>query len=247
YINAWQAMPNGGDLYIQTENIILDENFTGPFNVKDGRYVRISITDTGIGIEKEIQPRIFDPFFTTKEIGNGAGLGLASVYGIIKNHRGIINVYSEEGKGTTFNIYLPASGKEVVVEPKISETVLNGSETILLVDDEDMIVEVGKQMLEAMGYGVLTATSGKGAVGAYRKNRERIRLVILDMIIPGSNGRETYDRLKGINSDIKVLLSSGYSINGEATEILDRGCNGFIQKPYSIKKLSQKVREILDS
>ena len=247
YINAWQAMPNGGDLYIQTENIILDENITGPFNVKDGRYVKISITDTGIGIEKGIQPRIFDPFFTTKEMGNGAGLGLASVYGIIKNHKGIINVYSEEGEGTTFNIYLPASGKEVVVEPKISETVLNGSETILLVDDEDMIVEVGKQMLEAMGYGVLTATSGKGAVGAYRKNRERIRLVILDMIIPGSNGRETYDRLKGINSDIKVLLSSGYSINGEATEILDRGCNGFIQKPYSIKKLSQKVREILDS
>ena len=169
------------------------------------------------------------------------------MYGIIKNHKGIINVYSEEAKGTTFNIYLPASGKEVAEEPKISETVLNGSGTILLVDDEDMILEIGAKMLEAIGYDVFTAKSGKEAIDVYRKNRERISLVILDMIIPGMNGGETYDRLKKLNPDIKAILSSGYSINGEATKILDRGCSGFIQKPFSIKQLSQKIREILDT
>jgi signal transduction histidine kinase/CheY-like chemotaxis protein len=247
YVNAWQAMPNGGDLHIRTDNIILDENYTSPFNVEAGRYVKISVTDTGIGIDKEIQPRIFDPFFTTKDIGKGAGLGLASVYGIIKNHRGIINVYSEEDKGSTFNIYLPASDKAVAEEPKISETVLNGSGTILLVDDEDMILDIGAEMLEKMGYTALTARSGKKAIDVYKKNRERISLVVLDMIIPGMNGGETYDRLRKINPDIKVLLSSGYSIDGEATQILNRGCNGFIQKPFSIKQLSQKISEVLDT
>ena len=247
YVNAWQAMEDGGDLHIRTENVILDENYTNLFKVEAGRYVKISVTDTGMGIDKEIQPRIFDPFFTTKDIGKGAGLGLASVYGIIKNHRGIINVYSEEGKGATFNIYLPASDKKVIEEPKVSETVLNGSGTILLVDDEDMILEIGAEMLEKMGYEALTAQSGKKAIDVYRKNRERINLVILDMIIPGMNGGETYDRLKKFNPDIKVLLSSGYSIDGEATKIMGRGCNGFIQKPFSIKQLSQKIREILDT
>ncbi len=247
YVNAWQAMPDGGELHIRTENIVLDENYTSPFNVEAGGYVKISVTDTGIGIDKEIQPRIFDPFFTTKDIGKGTGLGLASVYGIIKNHKGILNVYSEEGKGTTFNFHLPASDKEVVEEPKISETVLNGSGTILLVDDEDMIIEIGAEMLEKMGYEVLTAQSGKKAIDVYRKNRERIGLVVLDMIIPGMNGGETYDRLRKLNPDIKVLLSSGYSIDGEATKILERGCNGFIQKPFSMKQLSQKIREILDT
>ncbi len=246
YVNAWQAMPNGGELHIRTENIILDENYTSPFNVEAGRYVKISVTDTGTGIDKEIQPRIFDPFFTTKDIGKGAGLGLASVYGIIKNHKGIINVYSEKGKGTIFNISLPASAREVVEEPKISEPVLNGSGIILIVDDENMILEISAEMLKTIGYEVLTTQSGKEAIDVYRKNRERISLVILDMIIPGMNGGETYDRLKKLNPDIQVLLSSGYSINGEATKILDRGCSGFIQKPFSIKQLSQKIREILD-
>ena len=247
YVNAWQAMPNGGDLHIRTDNIYLDDQFTTPFNVEAGKYVKISVTDTGIGMDKEIQPRIFDPFFTTKDIGKGAGLGLASVYGIIKNHKGIINVYSEESKGSTFNIYLPASDKAVAENQKISETVLNGSGTILLVDDEDIVLDIGAKMLVKLGYDALTVKSGKKAIEVYRKNREKVHLVILDMIIPGMNGGEIYDRLKKINPDIKVLLSSGYSIDGEATKILKRGCNGFIQKPFSIKLLSQKMREILDT
>jgi two-component system cell cycle sensor histidine kinase/response regulator CckA len=246
YVNSYHAMPGGGGLYIQTENIVIDEFFNRPYHVEPGKYVKISVTDTGIGMDKATQQRIFDPFFTTKEMGRGTGLGLASAYGIIKNHSGFIDVYSEEGEGTTFNIYLPASEKEVVKEKKSQEEVLKGAETTLLVDDEDMIIEVGQGVIKKLGYKVLTAKSGKEAIEIYKKNHDRIDLVILDMIMPEMGGGETYDKLKEINPDIKVLLSSGYSIDGQATEILERGCNGFIQKPFNMADLSKKIREILD-
>jgi len=246
YINAWQAMPAGGHLYIQTQNVTLDENYTEPYQVEPGKYVKISITDTGVGMDKATQKRIFDPFFTTKEMSRGAGLGLASVYGIIKNHGGFINVYSEKGEGSTFNIYLPASEKEVIEEKKPAGDTLRGSETILFVDDEDMIIEVAQDLLETLGYKVLTAGGGKEAIETYKKNKEQIDIVILDMVMPDMGGGETYDKLKEINPDIKVLLASGYSLNGAATEILDRGCNGFIQKPAKMIELSQKLRAILD-
>ena len=197
-------------------------------------------------MDEETQKRIFDPFFTTREMGRGTGLGLASVYGIIKNHDGIINVYSEMGEGTTFNIYLPASGKELTEERRAAEEVLKGTETVLLVDDEDIIMDVGSQMLEKLGYEILIARNGKEAINIYKENKEKIDMVILDMIMPGMSGGEVYNKLKEINPGIKVLLSSGYSINGKAKEILERGCSGFLQKPFSIKKLSQKIREILD-
>ena len=246
YVNAWQAMPGGGDLYIQTENITLDENYAKPFTVEPGRYVKISITDTGVGMDEETQKRIFEPFFTTREMGRGTGLGLASVYGIIKNHGGIINVYSVKGEGTTFNIYLTASEKEVIKEKEIDGEVLKGFETVLLVDDEDMIIDVGEGILKTLGYKVLVARGGKEAIEIYKKNQDTIDIVILDMIMPGVSGGKTYDRMKEINPDLKVLLSSGYSINGQATEILDRGCNGFIQKPFNMRAFSQEVRKILD-
>jgi len=246
YVNAWQAMPGGGKLYLETENVTLDESYMQPYDVRPGRYVKISITDTGAGMNMATQQRIFDPFFTTREMGRGTGLGLASAYGIIKNHGGFINVYSEKGHGTTFNIYQPASEKEVLEEKKPVENIQKGTETILLVDDEKMILEVGKPMLEKMGYNVLTAGSGKDALEIYIKKKDRIGMVILDMIMPEISGGETYDRLKAMDPEIKVLLSSGYSINGEATEILDRGCSGFIQKPFHLKALSKKIREILD-
>lgn len=245
YVNAWQAMPRGGDLYIQTENVTLDEDYTKPFNVVPGRYVKISVTDTGVGMDEETQQRIFEPFFTTREMGRGTGLGLASVYGIIKNHGGIINVYSEKGQGTTFTIYLPASGKEVIEEKEIVGEILKGKETVLLVDDEDMIIDVGEEILKKLGYKVLIARGGKEAIKIYEKDKDSIDMVILDMIMPGVSGGEAYDRMKEINPDIKVLLSSGYSINGQATEILERGCNGFIQKPFTMKELSQNIREVL--
>ena len=246
YVNAWQAMPAGGDLYLKTENVTLDEIDVEPFSIEPGEYVKISVTDTGVGMDKATREKIFEPFFTTKEMGRGTGLGLASAYGIIKNHGGFINVYSEKGHGTTFNIYLPASEKEVTEEKKSAGEILRGSETVLFVDDEDMIIEIAEEMFEQLGYKVLTARSGKEAIEIYMKNKEQIDIVLLDMIMPEMSGSDTYDSLKEINPDIKVLLSSGYSINGQATEIMDRGCNGFIQKPFKMKELSQKLREILD-
>ena len=248
YVNAWQAMPGGGDLYLQTENVTLDEDYVKPFTIEPGKYVKISVTDTGVGMDEDTRQRIFEPFFTTKEMGRGSGLGLASAYGIIKNHGGFINVYSEKGEGTTFNIYLPASESEVSGQKsEISDDVRHGDETLLLVDDEEMIIDVGEQLLENIGYTVLIAKSGKEATEIYEKNKDKIDMVILDMIMPDMSGGDTFDRLKEINPEIKVLLSSGYSINGQATEILERGCDGFIQKPFNIRELSHKIRGVLNN
>jgi PAS domain S-box-containing protein len=249
YVNALQAMPEGGELYIKTENITLDEDYVRPFNLKSGRYIKISVTDTGVGMDESIRQRIFEPFFTTKKKGRGTGLGLASAYRIIKTHKGIINVYSEKGKGTTFYIYLPISKKETDKESLTvdNEKILVGDETILLVDDDDMIIYVGVKMLEKIGYKVMKARTGKEAIEIYRENQKKIDLVILDMIMPEMGGGEVYDFLKSINPKIKVLLSSGYSLKGEAKGILERGCNGFIQKPINMKNLSLKIRKILDT
>ena len=248
YVNAWQAMPRGGDLYLKTENVILDAEFVNnkPYKVEAGDYIKITATDTGIGIDKETQERIFEPFFTTKEMGRGTGLGLASVYGVIKNHGGYINVYSEIDQGTTFSIYLPASRKKIQKEiEKTVPTVAMGTGTILLIDDEEMIIKVGEELLHELGYEVLSARSGQEAIELYQKNADKIDLVIMDMIMPGMGGGETFDRLKRINRNIKVLLSSGYSINGQASKILERGCDGFIQKPFNLIQLSDKIRGII--
>jgi CheY-like chemotaxis protein len=246
YVNAWQAMPGGGEIYLKTEDVLLDEEQAVTYAIKPGKYVKISVTDTGTGMDEKTKDRIFDPFFTTKGMGRGTGLGLATVYGIIKGHKGMINVDSEPGHGTTFNIYLPASEREVVGEKTATRTIARGTETILLVDDEKMVLEVSREILEFLGYRVYAAGSGQEALAVYMEKRNEIDLVILDMIMPGISGGETFDRLRGINSGIKVLLSSGYSIEGQAQEILDRGCNGFLQKPFQLEKLSRKVREMLD-
>jgi two-component system cell cycle sensor histidine kinase/response regulator CckA len=247
YINAWQAMPDGGELFLTTENLVLDENYVRPYKVKPGRYVKVTVGDTGVGIDKKDLERIFEPFFTTKEMGRGTGLGLASVYGIIKNHGGHINVYSEAGQGTTFNFYLPASTRQVVEEVKPEDAaVRKGRETVLLVDDEEMIIDVGCGLLGELGYTVIPARSGQEALEIYSARRAEIGLVVMDMVMPGMGGGETFDRLKRINPGVKVLLSSGYSINGQASRIMERGCDGFIQKPFNLRQLSVKVREILD-
>jgi PAS domain S-box-containing protein len=251
YVNAWQAIQGNGGLYVQPKNVMLDKEDVTPFGTRSGRYVKISVTDTGVGMDEETQRRIFEPFFTTKKLGRGTGLGLASAYGIIKNHGGIINVHSMKGKGTTFSIYLPATGKPFtelsVEEEKKEEEIQKGHETVVLVDDEDMIVDVGREMLTAMGYKVLSAKGGKEAVERYNENRDEIDMVILDMIMPDMGGGAVFDTLKEINPDAKVLLSSGYSINGQATEIIERGCDGFVQKPFDMGELSQRIRKILDA
>jgi PAS domain S-box-containing protein len=246
YVNAWQAMPEGGNLYLETNNVTLGPDYIKPFALQLGDYVCISVTDTGTGMDKKTQKRIFEPFFTTKEMGRGTGLGLASVYGIVKNHGGFINVYSETGHGTTFKVYLPASEKAIPEEKKLSGEILRGKGTLLLVDDENIILEVLEKTLTYTGYRVITAQGGEEAVEVYKKNQEQIDLVLLDMIMPGMNGGKVFDLLREINSEVKVILSSGYSIAGEASKIMARGCNGFIQKPFGIKELSQKIREILD-
>jgi CheY-like chemotaxis protein len=248
YVNAWQAMPEGGSLKLKTENVVLGADFINsqPYQVEAGDYIKITVTDTGIGIDKDTQVRIFEPFFTTKEMGRGTGLGLASVYGIIKNHGGYINVYSEVGQGTTFTIYLPASVKSIQPEAKtVAPTVVTGNGTILFVDDEKMIIDVGQELLQELGYDVLTASNGQDAIEIYRQKSAQIDLVIMDLIMPGLSGGETFDRLKKINSQVKVLLSSGYSINGQAAKILERGCDGFIQKPFNLNQLSEKIQGII--
>jgi len=246
-INASQAMPGGGEIYIRTENVALAEFQLAPFQKQAGQYVKLSVTDTGIGMDKKTQGKIFEPFFTTKEPGMGTGLGLSSIYGIVKNHDGYITVYSEPGKGSTFKIYLPAFEKTPEKENKIAEPLLKGNETILIIDDETMIVEIGETLLTELGYTVLTANGGKAALEIYNSRQNTIDLVILDMIMPEISGSETFAQLKTINPDAIILLSSGYSVNGQASDLLKQGCSGFIQKPFNLLELSKKVREVLEN
>jgi PAS domain S-box-containing protein len=244
YMNAWQAMPGGGSITLETENILFTSY--GSYRLNPGKYVKISISDTGQGMDERIIERIFEPFFTTKEMGRGTGLGLAMVYGIIKSHGGSIFAKSRKGQGSTFSIYLPATDRKMIIEEKLAEKEVRGNETILLVDDEEVILTVTREILENLGYQVTCASNGQEAVSVYQKHHEKIFMVILDMIMPDLKGSQTYDQLKQINAKVKVLLSSGYSIDGQASQMIEKGCKAFIQKPYTVAELSQKVREVLD-
>ncbi len=247
-INARDAMPNGGDLTISTKNVELDENYIKMHGHKipAGRYIQLSVSDTGEGMTPEVKEHLFEPFFTTKEQGKGTGLGLASVYGCVTSHNGAIEVYSEKGHGAIFKIYLPVLEKDVIVQPETIEPGGDrGTETILLVDDEEMVRDITSQMLEDVGYKVITCRDGAEAVDYYTKNHAVIDLIILDMIMPRMNGKDAYKKIKAINAGAKVLLSSGYSIEGDAEEILNDGVRGIIQKPYRINELTGKIRKVL--
>jgi CheY-like chemotaxis protein len=197
-------------------------------------------------MDQATRKRIFEPFFTTKEKERGTGLGLASAYGIVKNHDGIITVQSEKSRGATFTIYLPTSEKIVSDVKILTEEQLPGDGTILLVDDEELILDVGKGMLDKLGYRTLIVDNGEEAIAMYRENQNEIALVILDMVMPKMNGRQTYDRLKKINPQIKILLSSGYSLDGDAQDILKGSSDDFIQKPFNVKILSRKIKQFLN-
>jgi two-component system, cell cycle sensor histidine kinase and response regulator CckA len=246
YVNAWQAMPEGGGLCIRTENIRLDEAYCRSFEVAGGDYVRISVSDTGIGMDARTMARIFEPFFTTKGIGKGTGLGLASAYGIVRNHKGIIRVESEPGQGTTFEVYLPAHLGDVSPE-KVADAkrLPRGEGTILLADDDEEALLAESLMLEELGYEVVKAQGGLQAVHLYREDPTRFILVMLDMVMPGLSGRETYERLKLINPDVKILLISGYGLNQQVGEIMTQGCNGFLSKPFETNVLAGKLHEVL--
>lgn len=260
YVNASDAMPEGGNLYIETSNIVLSEQLKTAYEALQDRHVRVTVTDTGTGMDEATKQRIFEPFFSTKERCRGTGLGLSSVYGIIKSHGGFINVSSARRRGTTFELYFPVSGNKLSLmqsESVIADAPSKGSETILLIDDEIVILDVGGEVLKALGYNVITAKSGKEAIEILHQTMDvsgpgegktlKPDLVILDMIMPEMGGAETFDAIKMINPEIKVLLASGYSLDGKAARILANGCNGFIQKPFNIQQISSKIREILES
>ncbi|MBN2713557.1 MAG: PAS domain-containing protein [Planctomycetes bacterium] len=247
-INASDAMPNGGELIFATALTNLDRAYcdTIPYEINPGQYVNITITDNGCGIPKDQQKRIFEPFFTTKEVGKGTGMGLAAVYGTVKRHGGAINVYSEVGHGTTFRLYFPAQDQTTIqAEPKANTISVSGEATVLVVEDEELLRDMAAEMLSSFGYTVSVADNGESALHYYRDRWHEIDLVILDMIMPKMNGSETYRAMKKINPGVKVLLASGYSINGTAKELLDEGVQGFIQKPFHAAELSAKAAAAL--
>ncbi len=246
FLNAQQAMHGSGDLYLKTSNIITDKKFARVHEVPAGQYVLVSVADTGIGMDETIQRRIFEPFFTTNELGRGTGLGLASVFGIIKNHNGAINVRSRPGQGSTFEVYLPATGKDPEIESPSAEPIELGSETILLVDDESYIIEVARLMLESLGYVLLTACSGRAALKVFADHQETIDLVILDMVMPDMDGESVFESLRAIRPDIKVIFASGYYVMEQTSTLLKEGFCDFLQKPFNLQQLSSKIRAMLD-
>ena len=244
-INAVHAMPAGGHLVIETHATVLSANDKREYEIIPGRYAMFSVRDTGHGMDQETQKQIFEPFFTTKAQGQGTGLGLASTYGIVKNHKGYIEVFSDPGEGSQFNVLLPASDcideSAGVHETKTEK----GSETILIVDDEAAFLDVGRDMLMLLGYTVITAGNSDEAIARFEEQNGNVGLVIMDMIMPGAAVDGTIRRLRKIDPAVRVLLSSGYSQNGELARKLMQDCNGFIQKPFRLTSLSKKVRELL--
>ena len=252
YVNAWHAMSRGGTLTVSTANVNLDESFVKPYHLTPGGYLKIDVSDTGAGMDEKTVERIFEPFYTTRPMGESTGLGLASVFGIIKKHQGIITVDSQVGSGTLFSIYLPAA--RILQKPKERDKLRvasseklpeKGSGTILVVDDEEYILNADKAMLNELGYEVLLANGGKEALRVFDENKDRINLMILDLIMPDLSGEIVFDRIKSSRPDIRVILSSGYCIEGLAESILKKGCDGFIQKPYNLNQLARKIKEIL--
>jgi len=247
-VNARDAMPNGGTLSIGVENCEFDEHYAAmSLRAKPGRYVNISVTDSGTGIPKDILDKIFEPFFTTKEINKGTGLGLSTVMAIVKSHEGMINVYSEAGKGTTFRVYLPAieNSAEVMRTQKVSSPRGNG-ETVLVVDDESSILTITSRTLEAFGYRVLTATDGADAVAIYAENKGKIDVVLTDMMMPLMDGGATIRALMRINPAIKIIAASGLSTNVDVAKMSGAGVRHFLTKPYTAGDLLKCLRTILD-
>ncbi len=246
-VNARDAMPAGGRLTIESSVAHLSESDArNQPDAKPGWFAVLAVADTGVGMDEGVKGRIFEPFFTTKEKGKGTGLGLSMVYGVVKNHGGFIHVYSEPGEGSTFKIFLPLSGKPEMPESEIEDDLTGGSETVLVIDDEEAIRQVAADILESYGYRVLLAADGAAGVEEYRKDPAAIAMVLLDMVMPRQGGRETYLQLKEVNPRVRVLFSTGYSQNEKVNEIISLGVQGFIQKPYQVKELLAKVRAVLD-
>jgi len=248
-VNARDAMPEGGKLTIQTENVTLDEHYSrSHLDTKPGRYVMLSVADTGRGMDKETVQHIFEPFFSTKGPGEGTGLGLAMVYGIVKQHGGHIMCYSEPSQGTIFRMYFPALvSEETPLETTCRVMPKGGSETILIVDDEELVRDLGARILTKAGYKVIGASNGKEALKMYQENRDEISLILLDLIMPEMGGKQCLEELLSINPQVKVLIASGYSADGSTKESTEIGARGFVAKPYDVRQLLETVRNVLDS
>ncbi len=251
FVNAWQAMPKGGKITIRSENVRMDEPRIDELGFEGGGFfVKITVTDTGVGMDSETMAQIFDPFFTTKPRGQGTGLGLATAYGIIKSHGGAFQVESKPGQGSSFMFFLPAEHTCVETAPKRAEKacLIKGKGRVLLVDDEKGVIEVCSEMLETLGYEVEIASSGYEAIKILDKRPpDKIDLVILDMVMPGMNGYDTFEVIQRIRPDTRVLVSSGYSKEEEINRMLEKGCNGFILKPFDMVMLSEKIRSVFNA
>jgi signal transduction histidine kinase len=243
-VNAGDAMPSGGRMALATRNCGHQEIAVGPFKPREGRYVLLSVRDTGVGMDARTRERIFEPFFTTKEMGRGTGLGLASVYGIVKGHGGYIDVESAPGQGSDFHIFLPASA-EPAPSQEAAPAAPESERCLLLVDDEQAVLGVAGDMLARLGYSVLRAASGPEALKSFEEHREKIAAVVLDLIMPGMSGTEVFQRLRQLVPGVKVLLASGYSSQGEAEQLLTQGAAAFLQKPFTIKELSEALTDLL--
>lgn len=247
--NALQAMPKGGKLIVVTESAAILNGSADTFGLSNGFFVKITITDTGIGMEKDVLEKVFSPFYSAdhKHYPDKKGLGLTFAREIIQNHSGVIDVWSSPDMGSSFSIILPLKETTDNIDiPAADEKLVMGNESVLLIDDEERILTVGREICKALGYSVITASSGKEALRIYKQKKDKINLVILDMIMPEMNGLETFLKLKKLNPDIKALLSTGYSIDEKAQEMLRQGCKGYILKPYSVIDFSHKLREVLE-
>lgn len=245
-VNAWQAMPAGGTITIESDNVVLSDSLA-PADIPAGRYVKISISDTGIGMDEATKRRIFDPFFTTKEMARGVGLGLTSAYGIIKEHRGFIEVESTAGKGSTFSIFLPASEKNPVETIRLPEKTVSGSGQILIIDDEMAVLTITSKLLEKLGYTTKLATNGEEALRIVHASDSSIDCIILDMIMPGTNPKDLLREIQRVRKGVPVILASGYGLESEVREILAMGCAAFLQKPFNMEELSLAVKKAISA
>lgn len=247
FINAANAMPQGGEIHIETRNAHLDEKSHLPHHLPPGRYIIVTVRDTGVGMDKAMCSRIFEPFFTTGEMGQCTGLGLASAYGIIRDHGGSITARSTPNEGSVFTVHLPAAEETAAGRKKSPETKsTRGTETILFIDDEEYIRNLAAQLLARMGYRVITAESGEQAIEIFEGNKEEIALVVLDLIMPGMGGSRTCRTLKKIDPMCKIIMASGIDIKNAARYPILRECQGCIQKPFGISELAGKIRTMLD-
>jgi CheY-like chemotaxis protein len=248
-LNARDAMPEGGKLLIETNNVALDEEYARMhLEAESGQYVLLTVTDTGTGMDRDTLKHVFEPFYTTKGPGEGTGLGLAMVHGIVSQHGGHVRCYSELDHGTTFKVYFPALVEGMTIDEAAPAVIARGgSETILIADDEEMVLDLGSRILTQAGYTVIKAYDGEEALRIYQKRRNDISLVLLDLIMPKMGGKQCLENLMVFDPSVKVVITSGFSVDRNTKDALAAGAKGFVAKPYDLREVLEVVRQVLDA